>query len=79
MFLKINKAFLQSNIIDASKDDTLNFSSNESFTDYFKGIQITGHSNNKAIYQFSPAESDFRIRIYSCENIRIYNVHYSHF
>ncbi|MDG1880776.1 MAG: DUF4270 family protein [Schleiferiaceae bacterium] len=64
MFLKINTAFLQSNIIEASKDDSLNFSSNEYFTDYFKGIQITGHANNKAIYQFSPADSDFRIRIY---------------
>ncbi len=64
MFLKIDKAFLQSNIIDASKNNPSNFSSNESFVDYFKGIQITGHSNNKTIYQISPAESDFRLIMY---------------
>ena len=64
MFLKINKTFLQSNIIDASKHDSLNFASNESFSDYFKGIKVTGHADNKAIYKFSPNESDFRIRIY---------------
>lgn len=64
MFLKIDKGFIKSNIIEASKMDPSLFETNENFVDYFKGLAFEGYPSNKAIFNITPGESDFRIRIY---------------
>lgn len=64
MFLKIDKGFIKSNIIDASKMNPSLFETNENFVDYFKGLVFEGYPTNKAIFRITPGESDFRIRIY---------------
>lgn len=62
--LRLNTAFFQSQIVDASADSSADFSSNTQFLEYFKGISVEGHSGNQAIYQFSPGDQDMRIRFF---------------
>ena len=62
--LRLNTAFFQSQIVDASADSASDFSSNTNFLEYFRGIYVEGHAGNKAIYQFSPGDQDMRIRFF---------------
>jgi hypothetical protein len=62
--LRLNTAFFQSQIVDASADSAADFSSNTNFLEYFRGIYVEGHAGNKAIYQFSPGDQDMRIRFF---------------
>jgi len=62
--LRLNTAFFQSQIVDASADSAADFSSNTNFSEYFRGIYVEGHAGNKAIYQFSPGDQDMRIRFF---------------
>ncbi len=62
--LRLNTAFFQSQIVDASSDSSADFSSNTNFLEYFRGIYVEGHADNQAIYQFSPGDQDMRIRFF---------------
>jgi hypothetical protein len=62
--LRLNTAFFQSQIVDASADSAADFSSNTNFLEYFRGIYVEGHADNQAIYQFSPGDQDMRIRFF---------------
>ena len=62
--LRLNTAFFQSQIVDASSDSSADFSSNTNFLEYFRGIYVEGHPDNQAIYQFSPGDQDMRIRFF---------------
>lgn len=62
--LHLDKDFFQTYIIDASAAQPTDFESNTAFLEYFRGLYVEGVGNNEAIYQFSPADQDMRIRFY---------------
>ena len=69
--LRLDPARLEQWIIDEAQARPSNFSTNQLFIEYFRGLVVSGGPGNQAVYQFNPGDPSAKIRLfYTNDSIR---------